>query len=547
MGKYICWMVKLIRYLTPSLPAMYSAYVMQSSACGSCPLVQNCPLRFLPPIIVYSIFLALINKIEEFTKIIRTKLDIKKLKTLLKFTALLIMLISVISSSLVSASPGVDELYVEPKEIKGYVNDVVTVKITVKFRHPQPCPYPDWKITYELMGDAEVIEESDVELISRLEAVKTLKIKILGNGTLRVIYKYGRGCPFGKEEVAEVPIIGLAKVTTTTPTTTTAVITTTTTPTPTTISTTPVTTPATSTTPTVLTTSPTTSPTTTTSPVTKVGINIVEVLYEGRTYIYILLFLIMIASMVILTRQGNMKLVNGLRYLSIALVIILLVLLPIFYVGVICPCPLVIPQYIVLIQFLMYMPFIYIVMIAIAIVSSLVLKRGWCGWICPLGFIQDVLSKAYGKVKVKFTIDKVLKYIKYVILAILVIAVASTLTPYLCINCFIVPITTSIYSRSFPTVTFTQVLLAIGLIMILLSIMIPRFFCRYICPAGALLELISKISLFRLRRSSKCMNCKVCIALSKCPMNLKEVGSTDCISCFKCVGSCPFKAIELRG
>ncbi|RLG83438.1 MAG: hypothetical protein DRO18_07900 [Thermoprotei archaeon] len=278
---------------------------------------------------------------------------------------------------------------------------------------------------------------------------------------------------------------------------------------------------------------------------TTVGINIAEILYEGRTYIYILLILIMITSMVILVKQGNIRLVNGFRYLSMALVITLLVLLPIFYVGVICPCPLAIPQYIVLIQFLVYMPFVYMVMIAIAIVSSLILKRGWCGWICPLGFIQDVLSKVYGKVKVKFSIDRILKYIKYVILAILVIAVASTLTPYLCINCFIVPITMSIYSQSLPTITYLQVLLTIGLIMVLLSILIPRFFCRYICPAGALLELISKISLFKLRRGSKCMNCKICVALSKCPMNLKEVGGTDCISCFKCVGSCPFKAIEL--
>ena len=92
-------------------------------------------------------------------------------------------------------------------------------------------------------------------------------------------------------------------------------------------------------------------------------------------------------------------------------------------------------------------------------------------------------------------------------------------------------------------------LLAVGLALLALSALVPRFFCRYLCPLGALPELLSmtKLRLLKVAPTDKCKNCKVCVAVRKvCPMGLQRPGAPECISCGKCVDNCPFGAVGLR-
>ncbi|WP_297062819.1 hypothetical protein [Thermococcus sp.] len=96
---------------------------------------------------------------------------------------------------------GDDVLYVVPAQ--AYVEKpgaLVTVNVTVKFKHAQPCPYSDWRITVENPKNVEVVNETKTELKDSYTAFKWYTVKVLGNGSLDIVYHYGSGCPYGTEE-----------------------------------------------------------------------------------------------------------------------------------------------------------------------------------------------------------------------------------------------------------------------------------------------------------------------------------------------------------
>ncbi|GAB6101529.1 hypothetical protein JCM16138_07520 [Thermococcus atlanticus] len=100
-----------------------------------------------------------------------------------------------------SSHEGSDLLCVIPA--KAYVPKAgteVTINVTVKFKHAQPCPYPDWKIIAENPTNVEVVNESETRLLDQYTAFKQYTVKVLGNGTLDIVFKYGSGCPYGSEE-----------------------------------------------------------------------------------------------------------------------------------------------------------------------------------------------------------------------------------------------------------------------------------------------------------------------------------------------------------
>lgn len=90
------------------------------------------------------------------------------------------------------------------------------------------------------------------------------------------------------------------------------------------------------------------------------------------------------------------------------------------------------------------------------------------------------------------------------------------------------------------------------LIIIILSLFIDRFFCRYLCPLGGVFSLISRLRLFKIKKDNKCIGCNKCNKCNKvCPMNIDVnnkanniLDSSECINCFKCLNSCPMKALH---
>lgn len=84
------------------------------------------------------------------------------------------------------------------------------------------------------------------------------------------------------------------------------------------------------------------------------------------------------------------------------------------------------------------------------------------------------------------------------------------------------------------------------IVTILVSILIYRPFCKYICPLGAIYSLFNPVSVLRYRiDSEKCVNCGACAKVCKmCCNPAKDANSLECIRCGKCKNVCPTNAIE---
>lgn len=184
-----------------------------------------------------------------------------------------------------------------------------------------------------------------------------------------------------------------------------------------------------------------------------------------------------------------------------------------------------------------------------------------CGWLCPFGLIQDLLHKIPFPRKIKtFRGDKLLRKLKYIIFLVFVIVLPLFLVdilgqgaPYFCK--LICPVGT--LEGGIPLVLLNQALrqtvswlyawkLVILVITLLVSMMIYRPFCKYICPLGAVYSVFNPISVFRYRiDKEKCIHCGVCAKV--CEMGcepVKKANDPECIRCGKCKKSCPTGAIE---
>ena len=91
-----------------------------------------------------------------------------------------------------------DILYVSPAKVYvPRVNEIVSVNVIIKFKHPQPCK-GDWEILAENLNNVKIVKETSVRLLDSYTAEKQYKVKVLGDGSMDIVYKYN--CPHGTEE-----------------------------------------------------------------------------------------------------------------------------------------------------------------------------------------------------------------------------------------------------------------------------------------------------------------------------------------------------------
>lgn len=203
-----------------------------------------------------------------------------------------------------------------------------------------------------------------------------------------------------------------------------------------------------------------------------------------------------------------------------------------------------------------------LVLLVATLAVALLLRSAFCGWICPLGFLQDLVSnfssvlrkripglrRAIASLKKRgarlAVLDRYLRYMKYLVLAWTV--GGSAYYGYMVFRDYD-PWSALLSVAEF---SFTPGIIVLGVTLVA-SFFIERPWCRYACPLGAASGILGKVSPVYLKREeSACTSCKICT--NACPMGLNihtatTIKSVDCNSCLECVGACPRNgALEVK-
>lgn len=186
------------------------------------------------------------------------------------------------------------------------------------------------------------------------------------------------------------------------------------------------------------------------------------------------------------------------------------------------------------------------VILGIVLMLSVLFGPVFCGWLCPLGSVQEWIGNLGKKIFknkynnfIPYKYDKYLRFLRYVVVIWFVyitgktgLLVFSDIDPYHALF-------------NFWTSEVTIQALVLLTVILVSSLFIARPWCKYLCPFGAVLGITNLFRIFKIRRNeTSCISCKKCDR--ECPMNIKisdkkVVTNHQCISCLKCTSevSCP--------
>jgi len=188
------------------------------------------------------------------------------------------------------------------------------------------------------------------------------------------------------------------------------------------------------------------------------------------------------------------------------------------------------------------------------LVLSLVFGRFFCGYVCPIGAVQELMynievKKKQGKKKpraIKYTLEKVklgklegkklpviIRYLMFVVIIVAGVAFGQRV-----LNLFGV---TDFFRHNLGSIFFYLFLgTLIG------SIFFYRPFCRFICPYGVMQSIMGRYSMHRLERTDTCKDCKRCEKVCPTHMAGRDDDKSECYLCMRCVRICKFKGLEYR-
>lgn len=244
-------------------------------------------------------------------------------------------------------------------------------------------------------------------------------------------------------------------------------------------------------------------------------------------------------------------------------------------------------------QFMLYNVVFPWLAIASFLIVGILLGKSFCGWVCPFGFIQDLVGFVKRKkMEISPRTHENMVYVKYGVLGITLFvgvtfsvsklvgssrgyesalgifaeAPFTTLSPaetlFATLPRMILDFRNSVLELPFlealsgisnvPLLFWFQ--LAIMVAVLVFSAYVPRGWCKYFCPHGAIMAIMNRFSFLGLRRDLvKCVKgeCRLCV--EACPMNVRildlpweKFSDMECIYCMKCVDVCPDKAIKLK-
>ncbi|NPA15613.1 MAG: 4Fe-4S binding protein [Deferribacteres bacterium] len=202
----------------------------------------------------------------------------------------------------------------------------------------------------------------------------------------------------------------------------------------------------------------------------------------------------------------------------------------------------------ILVSKTLYLPLLIAMLIPVLV--ALFLGRVFCSWVCPISFLSELIDRIYrifkGKKRTydRFTVPKRVLWFSLIgeILVAMVIAAP--------VFVFLSP--PGLVGREIMMMVFFKRFAPEGVVVFVvlaLHLFTRRFFCRYLCPLGALLAFLgSKRRLVIERNASSCVNCGLCD--KTCPLDLKPSqygkASVYCWNCGECVDSCSKRALYFR-
>ena len=191
-----------------------------------------------------------------------------------------------------------------------------------------------------------------------------------------------------------------------------------------------------------------------------------------------------------------------------------------------------------------------IILTASLLIITAIMGRFFCGFLCAFGTLGDFVWYVGTKLKLKrpkigSRFDRMLKKFKYVLLIFIILVVWTLGVSVL--DGTGNPWTVFGMLTKFQGWTDMDTIFSVGMLLLLLiiagSLYIERFFCRYLCPLGAVLAIVSNTRLFKIRKPrAKCGPCRACT--KNCTMGIplyrtNVVKSAECIDCMSCVEICP--------
>lgn len=197
--------------------------------------------------------------------------------------------------------------------------------------------------------------------------------------------------------------------------------------------------------------------------------------------------------------------------------------------------------------------------VGILLLYGVILGRTVCGWLCPVGWLQELLHKIPTPKIRKSAVTRALTILKYFVLILFVAVIPlwyalawdiplPAFCKYICPAgtlegaMGLLPANPSFFSML--GALFTRkfvIMLAIGLFCVFCF----RSFCRFLCPLGAIYSLFNRFTVIGVKvDENRCNRCGACV--NRCEMDVRRVGDRECIHCGKCVDVCAQGAISLK-
>ncbi len=175
--------------------------------------------------------------------------------------------------------------------------------------------------------------------------------------------------------------------------------------------------------------------------------------------------------------------------------------------------------------------------------SVLVFGRAFCGWLCPGGFVNQLIGKvSFAKLRVRNGFTRIAPWAALPVLLFALYLWLGLHNPR-----WMVPIRTGEFfasvKLSFVHATpywLLRTFVVLGIVV--LGFAVSNLWCRFACPTGGILDLVKKISLFRVYKTKACNGCNACLRV--CEMGTRP-DEANCTNCTDCLRSCPVDAIRI--